>query len=241
MTSHRPYFYRNMKTGIFDELDCPLKACHAAHAKRNKKEVVIFMRSSLRVLLLSGLLAVIAGCAGSKPGVYQAEKFDSTDTFTRRFPVSSEVACEAVRRTLLSQGYVISAASNNQIDGRKSFQPQSDVHMQIAFRVVCATDAANGAMSSVFVNALEDRYALKKTNNSASLGVGALGSLSLPFSSSDDSLVKVASETISSENFYTRFFQLVERYLANEDVPLSDTIEMPDKSFRKPLKSVMEN
>jgi hypothetical protein len=43
--------------------------------------------------------------------------------------------------------------------------------------------------------------------------VSAIGSLSLPVSSSDDSLVKVASETIPAGAFYDRFFGLIERYL----------------------------
>lgn len=171
-------------------------------------------------------IATIAGCATPKPIVYTGEQFDSTDIFARRFPVSAHVACEAVRRALLSQGYVISIATADQVDGRKSFQPENDVHVQIAFRVVCAADAANGNIASVFVNALEDRYALKKVNTAASLGVGALGSVSLPFSSSDDSLVKVASQTIAEEKFYSRFFQLVERYLTNEAVPAPELIEL---------------
>ena len=44
-------------------------------------------------------------------------------------------------------------------------------------------------------------------------GVGALGSLSLPLTASDDSMVKVASETIPAGQFYDRFFALIERYL----------------------------
>jgi hypothetical protein len=185
------------------------------------------MQFSYRALLLQAALFMgITGCAGPKPIVYTAEKFDSADVYSRRFPVPGNVACEAVRRTLLSQGYVINAASPEQVDGRKSFQPDNDVHVQIAFRVVCAADTADGTTSSVFVNALEDRYALKKINNSASLGVGALGSVSLPFSSSDDSLVKVASSTIAAENFYARFFQLVERYLTNEATPATESMEI---------------
>ena len=54
---------------------------------------------------------------------------------------------------------------------------------------------------------------MKKTNSAASLGLPALGSVSLPFSASDDSLVKVASQTILESKFYDRFFGLVERYL----------------------------
>lgn len=183
------------------------------------------MQFSLRILSIT-LIALLAGCSLPKPVVYETEKFNTTEIYTRRFPVSAQVACEAARRALLSQGYVINAYSNTQVDARKSFQPQSDVHVQIGFRIVCADDGPDGKLSSVFANALEDRYALKKVNNSASLGVGALGSLSVPFSSSDDSLVKVASQTIGSEEFYSRFFELVDRYLDN-DTPLEPTVRIP--------------
>ena len=67
------------------------------------------------------------------------------------------------------------------------------------------------------MTALQDVYALKKSNNSASLGVGALGSVSLPFSSSNDAMVKVASKTIASDIFYDRFFDLVKRFLVADE------------------------
>ena len=84
-------------------------------------------------------------------------------------------------------------------------------------RVVCAPDTPDGKVSLGFVTALQDVYALKKSNNSASLGVGAFGSVSLPFSSSNDAMVKVASRTISSDVFYERFFDLVKRYLVVDE------------------------
>jgi hypothetical protein len=182
-----------------------------------------FMQLSSRTLLHAMLLLVVlfavVGCSTTPPNVYKEEKFDSTNIYSRRFEVSSTVACEAVRRTLLSQGYVIGAVTANQINGTKSFQPRSDAHVQIAFRVVCTDDDAKGDKSSIYVTALEDRYALKKVNNVASLGVGVLGSVSVPFSASDDSLVKVASETIAAEGFYSRFFDVVERFLGSDTDP----------------------
>jgi hypothetical protein len=175
------------------------------------------MELRARMLVSLALPLVLAACVSQKPVVYQEEKFDTTNIYTHHFNAPADAVCEAARRTLLSQGYIISAATTTQIDGRKSFQPDNDVHVQIAFRVVCAADLPpSSRKSSLFANAVEDRYALKKVNNSASLGVGALGSLSLPFSSSDDSLVKVASQTISAEPFYARFFVLVERYLSHD-------------------------
>jgi len=65
----------------------------------------------------------------------------------------------------------------------------------------------------VFISAVQDRYALKKSPTSASVGVGALGSVSLPFGSNDDSLVKVASSTVQDGDFYRRFFTRLQQYL----------------------------
>ena len=84
-------------------------------------------------------------------------------------------------------------------------------------RVVCAPESPDGKISLGFVTALQDSYALKKSNNSASVGVGAIGSLSLPFSSSNDAMVKVGSQTITSDAFYDSFFDLLKRYLATDE------------------------
>jgi hypothetical protein len=66
-----------------------------------------------------------------------------------------------------------------------------------------------------FVSAVEDRYTLRKTSSSASVGVGPIGSISVPFGSTSDSLVKIASKTIPAGHFYQRFFDLVEHQLAD--------------------------
>jgi hypothetical protein len=201
------------------------------------------MSLSLRVLSAIALLAFLSGCSSliPKPVVYQTEKFDTTEIYTRRFQVSAEVACEAARRALLSQGYVINAAGTTQIDARKSFQPENDVHSQIGFRIVCADDGHNGKLSSMFANALEDRYALKKVNSAASLGVGVLGSLSVPFSSSDDSLVKVASQTVTAESFYARFFTLVSRYLGDDtEIESAEKLIAPPTMPKKTTTAAVE-
>ncbi|WP_049021504.1 DUF2242 domain-containing protein, partial [Burkholderia cenocepacia] len=72
---------------------------------------------------------------------------------------------------------------------------------------------ADGSSSIAYVNAVQDRYTLKKSNTSASVGLSVFGSLSLPIGSSDDALVKTASETIPAGVFYERFFNLVEHFL----------------------------
>lgn len=166
---------------------------------------------------LAVVLASLAGCSSKKPAIYDHENFDESGTFSRTYPVTDVATCEAARRALLSQGYMITSSDPKLVAGHKSFQQTGDTHMEISFNVVCATDADHGA--TMFANALQDRYALKKTNNSASLGVGVLGSVSMPIGSTDDSMVKVASETVTSDKFYDRYFALVEMFLPKDAKP----------------------
>ena len=173
--------------------------------------------------LVVAAVSVLAGCSFTNPlapmpkAVYQSERFQSDETFSRLFDGSVEDTCEAARRALLSQGYIINTASNDLVEGQKSFQPEAESHLQMVIRVVCAPESPDGKISLGFVTALQDSYQLKKSNNSASLGVGAIGSVSLPFTSGNDSMVKVGSVTISSDEFYEGFFDLVSRYLATVD------------------------
>ena len=72
---------------------------------------------------------------------------------------------------------------------------------------------AQGQLSLAFVTGVQESYGLKKANTSASLGLSAIGSLSIPLNSSSDSMVKVGVETISEESFYDGFFSLLQQYL----------------------------
>ena len=173
--------------------------------------------ASVGLVMLAGLSGLLVGCASQVKSFASQEDFSSTVTYSRLFDASAAQTCEAARRALLSQGYIISSAREDMVEGRKSFQPEPEAHLQMEIRVVCAPDSPDGKVSLGFVTALQDVYALKKSNNSASLGVGALGSVSLPFSSSNDAMVKVGSKTISSDAFYDRFFDLVKRYLVVDD------------------------
>lgn len=184
------------------------------------KTALIFQPSAWGLAL--GMLGLLSGCAGQMKRVPLQEAFSSTSTYSRMFDASPARTCEAARRALLSQGYIIDTARDDLVRGQKSFQPDPESHLQMEIRVVCAPESKDGQISLGFVTALQDRYMLKKNNSSASLGVGALGSVSLPFSSSNDSLVKVGSETITSEVFYDSFFALVRRYLVVDD-PLDET------------------
>ena len=161
-------------------------------------------------------VVTVAGCAGPRVAIEAQESFDSASTYSRTYGAVEANTCEAARRALLSQGYVINAASHDRVRGRKSFQPTPQAHAEVEFTVVCAREGHEGRRTIAFVNAVQETFTLRKSSNSASVGVSPFGSLSLPFGGSEEAMVKVGSLTITSAPFYERFFQLVERYLAGD-------------------------
>ncbi len=190
--------------------------------------------STALALAIAVVLGSLAACAKPVPSAYQSERFDLDATrFARHFGESPERTCDAARRALLSQGYIISEPRVGMLNGRKSFQPRIESHIQIDFTVSCITDGRrtqDGA--TAFVSAIQERYALKRSSSSASVGVGPVGTISVPFGSTDEAMVKVASETIAAPAFYDRFFALMEHYLVHLDdddapAPPADAIELP--------------
>ncbi|WP_303636783.1 MULTISPECIES: DUF2242 domain-containing protein [Stenotrophomonas] len=185
------------------------------------------MRASLvsASLLAATSALALAACGGrAADSTLLRESFDSGDTFSRTVDGRPAEACEAARRTLLSQGYAIARSDDAQVEGNKNFQPREDDHEQLVLRVSCAP---RGSQALVFVSAVQDRYALKKSPTSASVGVGALGSVSLPFGSNDDSLVKVASSTVTDAAFYRRFFERLQQYLPVAAAPPAPAVDEP--------------
>ncbi|WP_067066004.1 DUF2242 domain-containing protein [Roseateles chitosanitabidus] len=182
-------------------------------------------RSAALVLCASAAMA-LTGCgvfggadakAARKNSVYLNERFQADETYSRLFDAGVEDTCEAARRALLSQGYIINTASASSITGAKRFQPEADVHVEINFNIVCVPEGGSGKIATAYVSALQDRYNVKRSSNSTSLGVSAIGSISVPLSSTSESLVKVASETIPAGQFYDRFFALMQRLLKEQD------------------------
>src|SRR5690606_31249078 len=129
------------------------------------------------------LLALALSACGGR-GVHRAEApplgetFGAEDTYSREYPVPPAVACEAARRALLGQGYVIGRADDETLEATKVFQPESDLHTQLNLRATCVERADGGSI--VFLNAVQDRHVLRTQSSSASVGVSMIGSVSLP-------------------------------------------------------------
>ncbi|SIT45192.1 conserved exported hypothetical protein [Paraburkholderia piptadeniae] len=172
--------------------------------------------SRVALALTLPALAVLAACSTPPKAKLQEDFVDgSASPYTRTFQVGSTEACEGARRALLSQGYMTTLVRPDTVDATKNFQPASDSHFTVEFHIVCTAgdDATNSSI--VYANAVQNGYALKKSDTSASVGLSVLGSLSLPIRSNSDAMVKISSETIQSGKFYNGFFDLVGHYLAN--------------------------
>lgn len=182
--------------------------------------------TSLRAAAALLLAALLVGCStvggGSKLRVYQSEKFELDQSFSRLFDSNAADTCEAARRALLSQGYLLSDTPGREgfLQARKHFQPEGEVHVQIEFHVSCV---AEGPVSTAFVSAIQEQYVLRRSSTSASVGVSAIGSVSIPLGSTGDSLVKTGSMTIPAGPFYDRFFLLMERFLREQGADPSAT------------------
>jgi hypothetical protein len=178
-----------------------------------------------RAAAVLGLSMLLGGCAvqrllpAAPVPVYERETFDARSAFARDFVASPADTCNAARRALLSQGYIASGAApieGDQVQAQKRFQPEGDVHALIEFHVVCAPSSRGERTTVLYASAVHDRFTLKKSSTAASLGVSPLGSISLPIRSGTEALIKVGSETIASRSFYERFFELVEKILAEQ-------------------------
>ncbi|NUY03908.1 DUF2242 domain-containing protein [Paraburkholderia youngii] len=162
---------------------------------------------------LFGLLALTA-CSSTPQPKFTQELFETgASPYARNFNSSTGDSCEAARRALLSQGYLTTMSRPDTVDGTKNFQPTGDSHVVVEFHVVCTPGEEAANTSIVYVNAVRNGFALKKSDTSASVGLSVLGSLSLPIRSNSDAMVKISSETIPSGKFYDRFFSLVDHYL----------------------------
>ena len=166
------------------------------------------MNTLQRVIMMGFIVAALTAC-GTTP-VHEEETFSPDSPYHRTIPAQLDKACEGARLALLSQGYAIDDTRPHHLTGSKAFQSDEDEHVTLEFHVVCAMSRAG---TTLYANAVESRYDLKKTRQTAGVSIPTMGSISLPWGSSSDSLVKVSGNTVSDESFYQRFFDLVEQQL----------------------------
>jgi uncharacterized protein DUF2242 len=172
----------------------------------------LFTRSITLALVVAASLTACGANRTKEEPAPLGETFGADDTYSRSYAVAPSIACEATRRALLGQGYVIGKMSAEAVEAIKNFQPQSDVHTQLKVLTTCVPRSDGGSI--VFINAVQDRYTLQSQSNSASVGVSMIGSVSLPVpGGSNGNLVRVGSNTVQNQDFYRRLFDRVTFYL----------------------------
>ncbi len=185
------------------------------------------MNHRLKILLLL-LIGVLFQTGCGTDAAYTEESFSSDSPFKLRVDSDIEAACESARRSLLGQGYLIDLASSEEVKGRKAARVEGQQNAFIEMTVVCVPERGG---STVFATGVLSTYDLKKNSSSASVGLSALGSISLPIGQSVDSLVKVSEQTIDDKEFYKRFFTAVETILGEmrirdaDDDPATEPVQ----------------
>ncbi|MCK6411350.1 MAG: DUF2242 domain-containing protein [Azonexus sp.] len=173
-------------------------------------------RPTLRLLAQLFPLLLLAACTtpGSKPpAAYKSESFDNEATpFLWHSTQGPEAACEKGRRALLGQGYELEKFSEKQgenaVKGVKFFMPKSNQQLQLRITLVCLPSSGG---STIYANALQSSHELRANTSSSGLSVAGVGSISLPWPSSESgTLVKVGEETVDDPAFYQRLFSLIE-------------------------------
>ncbi|WP_412479621.1 DUF2242 domain-containing protein [Azonexus sp. IMCC34839] len=160
-----------------------------------------------KLLLTLALATALTACSSSPKKAYQSETFDAETPFQFHSTLPPLVLCDYGKRALLSQGYDVDASAPQSIRGQKFFQPQSDLQVQLKLTLVCL---ATGEESTMYASALQTRHELKSGGSSTGLSVAGLGSISVPWPTDKNSLVKVGEETISDPEFYRRLFVLID-------------------------------
>lgn len=162
------------------------------------------------LLLIFALSACSVFSSKKKDDSYKLEHFTPDSPFEQSFDIGPAAACEAGRRALLSQGYLIDESKPDLVRARKFFQPNRETQIQLTFSLSCL---AEGDGSVVFANVRQLREELKAGSASTGLSVTGIGSLSLPFGGNNESLVKVGEETVTDAEFYGRFFALMQSFI----------------------------
>lgn len=161
--------------------------------------------------ILSTIVLGLTACGGTN--MHRDEDFNEKTPYWQRYDKTPEEVCDAANLALLSQGYKVSGQTERSMLGQKEFQPEKELHAILEFQINCRPSPQDATKTLLFASATESHYALKETSSSAGLSLPKVGSISLPFSSSAESLVKTNSKTIDEASFYQRFHALVDKYL----------------------------
>ena len=159
------------------------------------------------LLVLAACLNGLTACSNTPQHAYSSETFDADTPYQYHSDLPPLVLCEYGKRALLSQAYEVDATVPSNIRGTKSFQPEAEHLVQLRITLTCMS---TGRDTTIYASAQQIRYELKAGGSSTGLSVTGLGSISVPWPTDKNALVKVGEETIADAEFYRRLFVLIE-------------------------------
>ena len=164
------------------------------------------MKLPLTLLLAAQLLAACGG-AGSYA---QREEFASEARHRRDFAVAAPSLCDAARRAMLGDGYIVTRSEDGPLLGGKEFQVDENRHAILNLYVNCEPRAGG---ATLFVTATEEHFDVKATRQSSTIGFPVLAPLYFGTLREAESQVKIRGETITENAFYERYYRAVQREL----------------------------
>ena len=128
----------------------------------------------------------------------------------RDFSVAATTLCDAARRVLLGDGYLVSRAENLSLVGAKEFQIEEQQHAILSVHANCEQRVGG---STLYVTATEDHYDVKAIRQSSSIGFPMVAPIYYGTQSEANGQVKTHGETVGERGFYERFYRAVQRQL----------------------------
>lgn len=163
--------------------------------------------------LLAAVLALTA-CGGNS--LYQEERFAAQSRFRIELPASAARVCEAARRALLGQGYVVARATPEDglaLIGSKEFMDDRDKPSVLQVHATCV-EAGSGA--TLYASAVESHFRVAESKQKTSVGIPVVAPLTVSSTTISETALKISGETLQDDGFYQRLFAAVARELGLE-------------------------
>lgn len=154
-------------------------------------------------------LILLAACGGPR-SYAEREAFHADSRHARDFSATSGPVCEAARRALLRDGYIVERGVEQNLIGTKEFQIEDSGHGILRVYATCGVRAGG---STLFVTATEEHFGVKTSRHDTSIGLPILSPISISRQSQVDNQVKTLGETVWDEDFYDRFYRAIQREL----------------------------
>jgi hypothetical protein len=153
---------------------------------------------------------VLTACGGPKTYA-DSEDFRADSRYHQNFSTEASTLCNAAKRALLSDGYVVTMQDSPNMIGSKSFQVEEKSHAVLQLHISCSP-RSEGA--TLFLTATEEHFDVKTSRKSTLIGVPVVTPISIGSKSETDNQVKTRGETVTDRSFYNRFYQAVQRELS---------------------------